>query len=72
MSYSFFAQYYDELTSNVEYPRRAEYLLKLMERLGHVPGLTLDLACGTGAPFPDFSSQGLSGPSPFYIPTTED
>ena len=49
MSYSFFAQYYDELTSNVEYPRRAEYLLKLMERLGHVPGLTLDLACGTGS-----------------------
>ena len=35
MSYSFFAQYYDELTSNVEYPRRAEYLLKLMERLRH-------------------------------------
>ena len=48
-SYSVFAQYYDELTSNVEYPKRAEYLLELMERLGHAPGLTLDLACGTGA-----------------------
>ena len=33
-SYSVFAQYYDELTSNVEYPKRAEYLLELMERLG--------------------------------------
>ena len=30
-SYSVFAQYYDELTSNVEYPKRAEYLLELME-----------------------------------------
>ena len=48
-SYSVFAQYYDELTSNVEYPKRAEYLLELMERLGHAPGLTLDLACGTGS-----------------------
>lgn len=48
-SYSVFAQYYDRLTENVEYPRRAEYLLALVERLGHQPGLTLDLACGTGS-----------------------
>ena len=48
-SYSVFAQYYDELTENVEYSRRAEYLLELMRRLGHQPGLTLDLACGTGS-----------------------
>lgn len=47
--YSVFAQYYDALTENVEYPRCAEYLLRLMERLGHEPGLTLDLACGTGS-----------------------
>lgn len=48
-SYSVFAQYYDELTANVEYAKRAEYLLELMKRLGHAPGLTLDLACGTGS-----------------------
>lgn len=48
-SYSVFAQYYDELTANVEYPKRAEYLLELMKRLHHAPGLTLDLACGTGS-----------------------
>ena len=48
-SYSVFAQYYDELTENVEYSRRAEYLLELIRRLGHQPGLTLDLACGTGS-----------------------
>ena len=48
-SYSVFAQYYDELTSNVAYARQADYLLDLLQRLGHSPGLTLDLACGTGS-----------------------
>ncbi len=48
-AYSVFAQYYDALTGNVEYAKRAEYLLELLERLGHDPGLTLDLACGTGS-----------------------
>lgn len=48
-AYSVFAQYYDELTGNVEYPKRADYLLELLELLGHKPGLTLDLACGTGS-----------------------
>lgn len=47
--YSVFAQYYDRLTANVGYSRRAEYFLALLERLGHAPGLTLDLACGTGS-----------------------
>lgn len=47
--YSVFAQFYDQLTVNVDYPRRAEYLLALLARLGHEPGLTLDLACGTGS-----------------------
>ena len=42
-------RYYDSLTQNVEYARRAEYLCALMEHLGHRPGLTLDLACGTGS-----------------------
>ncbi len=47
--YSVFAQYYDALTCNVEYPKRAEYLLALLEKLGHKPCLALDLACGTGS-----------------------
>lgn len=47
--YSVFAQYYDALTGNVEYAKRAEYLLDLSERLGHRPSLALDLACGTGS-----------------------
>ncbi len=48
-AYSVFARYYDILTGNVEYPRRAEYLLSLLKRLDHLPGLALDLACGTGS-----------------------
>lgn len=47
--YSVFSQYYDILMSGAEYPHRAEYLLKLLKELGHPPGLTLDLACGTGS-----------------------
>lgn len=57
--YSVFAQYYDALTGNVDYPRRAEYLLALMERLGHKPGLALDLACGTGSLTLELSRRGL-------------
>ena len=58
-SYSVFAQYYDELTENVEYPKRAAYLLELMKRLGHLPGLTLDLACGTGSLTLELYRQGV-------------
>ena len=47
-SYAVFAQYYDDLTQNVEYVKWADYLLELLKRLGHQPGLTVDLACGTG------------------------
>ena len=32
--YSVFAQYYDELTANVGYPKRADYLLELLARWG--------------------------------------
>lgn len=47
--YSIFAQFYDRLTANINYSRQADYLMELMGRLGHTPGLTLDLACGTGS-----------------------
>jgi len=48
MSYGVFAQYYDALTENVDYPAKAEYIRTLLER--HKPGcaLVVDLACGTG------------------------
>lgn len=47
--YDVFARYYDALTTNVDYPARAAYLAALLQKLGHKPGLTLDLACGTGS-----------------------
>lgn len=49
MSYEIFADFYDELTGNVGYRERAEYILRVLDSFGHDAGLTLDLACGTGS-----------------------
>ncbi|MDE6839044.1 MAG: class I SAM-dependent methyltransferase, partial [Acutalibacter sp.] len=57
--YSIFAQFYDRLTANVNYSRQADYLMELMGRLGHTPGLTLDLACGTGSLTLELFRRGL-------------
>lgn len=49
-SYSFFAEYYDSLTENVNYPARASYFNKLIRKFGgKANGILLDLACGTGS-----------------------
>lgn len=48
MSYSAFAEFYDSLTFNVEYERRAEYIRQLLLKNGCGGGILLDLACGTG------------------------
>lgn len=58
-NYAVFAQFYDELTANVGYARRADYLLALLEKLGHDAGLTLDLACGTGSLTLELFRRGL-------------
>lgn len=47
--YTKFAGFYDGLTQNVDYKKRAAYIAELLKRIGHAPGLTLDLACGTGS-----------------------
>ena len=49
MAYEVFAQVYDALTRNVDYPARAAYLDKLIRRYGNGGGIVLDLACGTGS-----------------------
>ncbi|BCI60969.1 class I SAM-dependent methyltransferase [[Clostridium] leptum] len=49
MSYEAFADFYDALTSNIDYSAWAEHLLRLFERHGQNPKLLLDLACGTGS-----------------------
>lgn len=48
-SYCDFAEFYDGLTLNVGYKERAEYIEQLLKHFEHEPGVTLDLACGTGS-----------------------
>lgn len=59
MSYSAFARCYDRLTRNVDYAARADYLCRILERLGHGAGLTLDLACGTGSLTLELAKRGF-------------
>ena len=59
MSYSSFANYYDSLTLNVNYPERTEYVLQLLKKLNHNAGLTLDLACGTGSLTIELAKRGI-------------
>lgn len=47
-SYNYFANVYDELTNNVEYEKRADYICNLLAKNGVSGGTLLDLACGTG------------------------
>ncbi len=59
MSYSYFADYYDVLTGNVDYRAKADYCMQLLERHGHHAGLTLDLACGTGSFTIELKKRGI-------------
>ena len=47
--YSSFAYFYDILTQNIDYSRRALYFDSLIKLHGDNKGLLLDLACGTGS-----------------------
>lgn len=48
--YGIFAEFYDILTANIDYKKRAEYFHELIRRHdGKQGGLLLDLACGTGS-----------------------
>ncbi len=58
-SYTYFAGFYDALTGNVGYDKKARYLLELFKRHNHEPGLTLDLACGTGSLTLELSRCGV-------------
>jgi SAM-dependent methyltransferase len=46
--YGVFAEYYDILTENVAYKKRADYFRTLLSAQGITGGVLLDLACGTG------------------------
>ncbi len=47
--YGIFSQFYDGLTFNVDYKKRADYIESICARFSHHMGITLDLACGTGS-----------------------
>ena len=59
MSYSSFASVYDELTINVDYKKRAEYITDILADNDIRDGLLLDLACGTGSLSIEFARRGF-------------
>ncbi len=50
LGYSVFARYYDSLTANIDYKKRAEYFHRIIKLFKRTDGnILLDLACGTGS-----------------------
>lgn len=56
--YHIFSQFYDNLTFNVDYKKRADYIQSVLSFFKHEPGLMLDLACGTGSLTLELRSRG--------------
>ena len=57
--YSVFADFYDELMDDVDYKKRAAYLMRLFKRYGKAPSVLLDVACGTGGFSNEFARMGV-------------
>ena len=57
--YDRFAAVYDQLTGNVGYAQRADYLFMLLKNAGADSGTLLDLACGTGSLTVEFCKKGF-------------
>lgn len=48
--YNVFARYYDDLTANIDYRKRAEYFHEIIKKFKTTENnILLDLACGTGS-----------------------
>ena len=58
--YGIFSQFYDELTNNVDYKKRAEYFRTLLMRYGMKENATvLDIGCGTGLLTSELAKSGF-------------
>ncbi|MBR3438877.1 MAG: methyltransferase domain-containing protein [Clostridia bacterium] len=58
MAYDIFARFYDSLTENVGYKKRADYFCRLLSSCNEQKGILLDLACGTGTLSIEFAKRG--------------
>ena len=56
--YHSFSYFYDSLTRNIDYKKRAEYFNMLIKKHGGTKNLLLDLACGTGSLSEKMSRMG--------------
>lgn len=59
MSYDIFSEFYDRLTDNVEYEKRADYFCRLLSLCGIKEGILLDLGCGTGSMSVKMAEKGF-------------
>ncbi len=59
MSYDVFSEFYDRLTDNVEYEKRADYFCRLLSICGVNDGILLDLGCGTGSMSVKMAERGF-------------
>lgn len=59
MSYDNFSRFYDRLTDNVEYEKRADYFCRLLSLCGVKNGILLDLGCGTGSMSVKMAERGF-------------
>ncbi|MEG1996143.1 MAG: class I SAM-dependent methyltransferase [Oscillospiraceae bacterium] len=58
-SYHKFAQFYDKLTDNVDYKKRAEYFNKIINLHPNDGKILVDLGCGTGSMCEEFAKLGF-------------
>ncbi len=59
MSYDDFSRFYDRLTDNVEYEKRADYFCRLLSICNINSGILLDLGCGTGSMSLEMAKRGF-------------
>ena len=59
MSYDIFSGFYDRLTDNVEYEKRADYFCRLLSMCDINAGILLDLGCGTGSMSVKMADKGF-------------